>query len=77
MHNDNIKGMLPVGAFRNYNCWACGYQRLSGDWLEAHLWGPIPDDVIPPLLDDVLVRMQNLGCWAVGEVLGELEGAVP
>ena len=81
MQHEHVKGMFPVGAFRNYNCWACGYQQLSGDWDEAHLWGPVPANAMPPLLDDVLVRMQKLWeeknspvwCWGVGMLVKFLE----
>ena len=81
MQHDNVKGPFPVGAFRNYNCWACGYQQLRGDWDEAHLWGPMPADAMPPLLDDVLVCMQKLWeeknspvwCWGVGMLVKFLE----
>ena len=81
MQHDNVKGPFPVGAFRNYNCWACGYQQLPGDWDENHLWGPVPASVMPPLLDDVLVCMQKLWeeknspfwHWGVGMLVKLLE----
>ena len=81
MQERREKGTFPVGAFRNYNCWGCGYQQDLGDWHEHLMWGPIPAEVMPPLLDDVLVRMQQLweeknspdNCWGVGMLVKLLE----
>ena len=87
LQDKNSKGVFfPVGAFRNYNCWACGYQQPPGDyprgdWDENHLWGPVPAEVMPPLLDDVLVCMQKLWeeknspvwHWGVGMLVKLLE----
>ena len=82
LQDRNSKGVfLPSGAFRNYNCWACGYQQPLGDWDENHLWGPVPAEVMPPLLDDVLVCMQKLWeeknspswHWGVGMLVKLLE----
>ena len=73
---------FPSGAFRNYNCWVCGYQQLTGDWhIEAHMWGPVPACEMPPLLDGVLVCMQKLWeeknspswHWGVGMLVKLLE----
>ena len=78
-----MKGPFPVGPFRNYNCWACGWQPLKENWAVAeHLWGPIPKEVLPPLLDEVLEAMQKLRedtrdtpgyCWGVGMLTKFLE----
>ena len=81
LQSNKVKGGFPVGTFRNYNCWACGYQQTTGDWHEAHLWGPIPDKTKPPLLDDILVCMKKLWeeknhpvwCWGVGMLVKFLE----
>ena len=58
MQEDKTKGVFPVGSFRNYNVWGCGFQRLSGDWEHVHLWGPIPKEQIPAALDDVLASLE-------------------
>ena len=60
MQDDDTKGMFPVGAFRNYNVWAAGFQQLPGDWVKEHLWGPAPKELIPDSLPDVLERMELL-----------------
>ena len=60
MQTENTKGMFPVGGFRNYNCWGCGFQQLLGDWDRNHLWGPIAVNDIPKALPDVLERMELL-----------------
>ena len=82
LQDRNSKGVfLPSGAFRNYNCWAIGYQQPLGDWDENHMWGPIPDEKMPPLLDEVLKCMQKLWeeknspswHWGVGMLVKLLE----
>ena len=60
MQADHTKDMFPVGAFRNYNVWAAGFQQLPGDWVKEHLWGPAPKELIPDSLPDVLERMELL-----------------
>ena len=60
MQDENTKGVFPVGAFRNYNVWAAGFQLLPGDWVKEHLWGPAPKELLPASLPDVLERMELL-----------------
>ena len=60
MQDDDTEGMFPVGGFRNYNCWAAGFQLLPGDWGPEHIWGPFPRELLPESLPDVLARMELL-----------------
>lgn len=81
MQEKGEKGMFPVGGFRNYNCWAAGYTRFEGDWDDKQLWGPVPKDVLPTILPDVLERMRSLKAnwrapawtWGVGMLVKLLE----
>ena len=80
MQQRGEKGMFPSGAFRNYNCWAAGFD-LSGDWDEQQLWGPVPKDVLPAIMPDVLERLRKLNAdrrapawtWGVGMLVKLLE----
>ena len=69
MQQSAVKQPFPVGGFRNYNCWAVGFDRHAGDWHQSHIWGPLPDKVVPDIVNELLPRLEKLG-----EATGQPDG---
>ena len=75
------KGPFPNDGLRHYTCFVCGYQLEIRDWHKKLLWGPVKQEVLPPLLDKVLECMQRLAAeeensawtWAVPMLVKFLE----